>query len=61
MLALDPAPITLPLYSSKVLAGLPDPAEEHMEKRLDPSEFLIDRKDSTFFVTIQGYSMIDAG
>lgn len=54
-------PIALPLYSSKVSAGLPDPAEEHVERRLDPSEFLIDRKDSTFFVTIQGYSMIDAG
>jgi len=59
--ALDSAPIVLPLFSSKVSAGLPDPADEHVEKRLDPSEFLIDRKDSTFFVTIQGYSMIDAG
>jgi DNA polymerase V len=53
--------ISLPLYSSKVSAGLPSPADEHVEKRLDPSEFLIDRKDSTFFVTIQGYSMMDAG
>lgn len=57
----DAAPIPLPLYSSKVSAGLPSPADEHVEKRLDPSEFLIDRKDSTFFVTIQGYSMMDAG
>jgi DNA polymerase V len=54
-------PTRLPLYGSKVSAGLPDPADEHIEKRLDPSEFLIDRKDATFFVTIQGYSMIDAG
>ena len=37
------------------------PAEEYVEKRLDPSEFLIDQKDATFFVTIQGYSMIDVG
>ncbi|NOT67107.1 MAG: translesion error-prone DNA polymerase V autoproteolytic subunit [Methylophilaceae bacterium] len=51
----------LPLYSSKVSAGFPSPAEEHVEKRLDPSEFLIDQKDATFFVTIQGYSMIDVG
>jgi DNA polymerase V len=55
------APIKLPLYSSKVSAGFPSPAEEHVEKRLDPSEFLIDQKDATFFVTIQGYSMIDVG
>ena len=53
--------IKLPLYSSKVSAGFPSPAEDHVEKRLDPSEFLIDQKDATFFVTIQGQSMIDVG
>lgn len=53
--------IKLPLYSSKVSAGFPSSAEEHVEKRLDPTEFLIDQEDATFFVTIQGYSMIDAG
>jgi DNA polymerase V len=59
--ALSLIPIKLPLYSSKVSAGQPSPAEEHIEKRLDPSEFLIDQKDTTFFVTIQGYSMMDVG
>lgn len=59
--ALSPQAISLPLYSSKVSAGFPSPAEEHVEKRLDPSEFLIDQKDATFFVTIQGFSMIDVG
>ena len=59
--ALNTTPIKLPLFLSKVPAGFPSPAEEHVEKRLDPSEFLIDQKDATFFVTIQGYSMIDVG
>ncbi len=59
--ALNAPSIKLPLYTSKVSAGLPSPAEEHIEKRLDPSEFLIDQKDATFFVTIQGYSMMDVG
>lgn len=59
--ALHTRSIKLPLYSSKVSAGFPSPAEEHVEKRLDPSEFLIDQKDATFFVTIQGYSMMDVG
>lgn len=59
--ALNAQSIKLPLYTSKVSAGFPSPAEEHVEKRLDPSEFLIDQKDATFFVTIQGYSMIDVG
>ena len=53
--------IKLPLYSSKVSAGVPSAAEDHVEKQLDPSEFLIDRKDTTFFVTIQGFSMMDVG
>jgi DNA polymerase V len=55
------APVSLPLYSSKVSAGFPSPAEEHVEKRLDPNDFLIDQQDATFFVTIQGYSMMDVG
>ena len=58
---LDAQRVSLPLYTSKVSAGFPSPAEEHVEKRLDPSEFLIDQKDATFFVTIQGQSMIDVG
>jgi len=58
---LNALPISLPLYSSKVSAGFPSPAEDHVEARLDPNEFLIDQKDATFFVTIQGYSMIDVG
>jgi DNA polymerase V len=58
---LNYAPMSLPLFSSKVSAGLPSPAEEHIEKRLDPNDFLIDQQDATFFVTIQGYSMMDVG
>ncbi|AFJ02861.1 Error-prone repair protein UmuD [Methylophaga frappieri] len=50
-----------PLFSSKVAAGFPSPADEYMEKRLDPNDFLIDNQDATFFVTIEGHSMIDAG
>ena len=53
--------ISLPLYSSTVSPGFPSPVEEHVEQRLDPSEFLIDQKHATFFVTIQVLSMIDAG
>ena len=59
--ALNAHAINLPLYSSKVSAGFPSPAEEHVEKRLNPNDYLIDQQDATFFVTIQGYSMIDVG
>lgn len=58
---LNRTPIGITLFNSKVPAGFPSPADDHVEKRLDPSEFLVDQVDSTFFVTIMGYSMIDAG
>ena len=51
----------LTLFGSKVPAGFPSPADDHLEKRLDANEFLIDQQDATFFVTIQGESMINAG
>ncbi len=54
-------PTKIPLFSSKVAAGFPSPADDYVEKRLDVSEFLIDHAASTFFVTIQGQSMIDVG
>lgn len=59
--ALYASSVRLPLYSSKVSAGFPSPAEEHVEKRLDTNDYLIDQKDATFFVTIQGFSMMDVG
>ncbi|KQT41792.1 MULTISPECIES: LexA family transcriptional regulator [unclassified Methylophilus] len=53
--------LSLPLFQSKVPAGFPSPADDHVEKRLDPNEYLIDQADTTFFVTIQGESMIEVG
>jgi DNA polymerase V len=49
------------LYSSRVAAGFPSPADDHVEKRLDLNEYLIKQADATFFVRIKGESMIDAG
>ena len=54
-------PTRLPLFSTKVAAGFPSPADDYVEKRLDISEFLVDHAASTFFVTIKGESMIDVG
>lgn len=53
--------LRLPLFSSKVPAGFPSPAEEHVEARLDPTEYLVEQAEATFFVTIQGQSMIEVG
>jgi len=57
----DVQAVNLPLFQSKVPAGFPSPADDHIESRLDPNAYLIDQADSTFFVTIQGESMIEAG
>jgi DNA polymerase V len=59
--ALQLSQVKRPLFLSKVAAGFPSPADDHVEKRLDPNEFLIDQADATYFVTIHGYSMIDVG
>lgn len=55
------APVTLPLFSSRVQAGFPSPADDHIEKRLNLNDYLIKQADATFLVTISGLSMRDAG
>lgn len=51
----------LPLFSSKVRAGFPSPADDHVETRLDVGDYLVQQADATFFATIIGDSMKDAG
>lgn len=59
--AIEPISLALPLFTSKVRAGFPSPADDHIESRLDVSKYLIQQPDATFFVTITGDSMRDAG
>ena len=51
----------LPLYTTKVAAGFPSPADDHVEKRLSPSDYLVQNDSATFFVRVKGDSMVDAG
>jgi DNA polymerase V len=50
-----------PLYSSRVAAGFPSPADDFIEKHLDLNTHLIKHPASTFFVIASGESMKDAG
>ena len=50
-----------PLYTSKVAAGFPSPADDHVEQRLNPSDYLVENDTATFFVRVKGDSMIEAG
>lgn len=51
----------IPLFSEAVSAGFPSPAEDYIEQSLDLNELCIKRPAATFFVRVQGDSMIDAG
>ena len=51
----------LPLFSGKVAAGFPSPADDYVEKTLDLNELLVQKPAATFFVCAQGESMLGAG
>tara|TARA_B110000261_G_C13010991_1_gene328135 strand:+ start:362 stop:949 length:588 start_codon:yes stop_codon:yes gene_type:complete len=53
--------VFIPIFSSRVQAGFPSPADDHLEDRLDLNKHLIHHQESTFFVRAQGESMINAG
>lgn len=50
----------LPLFSMSVSAGAPAPADDAVEETLDLSRMLVKRPSSTFFVRVEGESMVDA-
>ena len=56
-----PHVLPLPLFSGKVAAGFPSPADDYVEKNLDLNELLIQKPAATFFVRAQGESMLGAG
>lgn len=44
-----------------VVAGFPSPAEQYTEPPLDLNEYLVKRPAATYFVTVEGDSMVGAG
>ena len=57
----QPGVLFLPLFSGKVAAGFPSPADDYVEKSLDLNELLVQKPAATFFVRAQGESMLGAG
>ena len=53
--------VSKPKVSGSVVAGFPSPAEQYQELPLDLNELLVKRPAATFFVRVQGNSMIGAG
>ncbi|MCK4917150.1 MAG: translesion error-prone DNA polymerase V autoproteolytic subunit [Candidatus Omnitrophica bacterium] len=50
-----------PLFAASISAGFPSPADDFIDRKLDLNEFLIKHPASTFFVKVEGDSMIGAG
>ncbi len=51
----------LPLFVARISAGFPSPADDFIDKKLDLNEFLIKHPAASFFVRVEGDSMINAG
>jgi DNA polymerase V len=53
--------LALPLFSSRVRAGFPSPADDFIDRALDLNEFLIKKPSATFFAWAEGDSLRDIG
>lgn len=51
----------LPLFSHKVVAGFPSPADDNIEQGLDLNQYLVKRPETTFLLKVQGDSMKKVG
>lgn len=58
---LSPHSHRLPLYEHKVAAGFLSPAEDYLDMALDLNEHLIKNPATTFYVRVEGDSMLGAG
>ncbi|MFA6163840.1 MAG: translesion error-prone DNA polymerase V autoproteolytic subunit [Methylobacter sp.] len=56
-----PTLVDLPLFASKIPAGFPSPADDHLEATIDLNQQYVRHPAATFFVRVQGHSMIGAG
>ncbi|MBY0269216.1 MAG: translesion error-prone DNA polymerase V autoproteolytic subunit [Burkholderiales bacterium] len=51
----------LPLCAGRAAAGFPSPAADHIDQRLDLTEYLVLHPEATFFLRVKGDSMTGAG
>ena len=51
----------LPLATERISAGFPSPADDYIDTGIDLNEELIKHPTSTFFLRVNGHSMINAG
>lgn len=51
---------SFPLYACKISAGFPSPADDYLESNLNLNQYLIKHPAATFFLRVEGDSMIGA-
>lgn len=51
----------IPMFGSRPQAGFPSPGDDQIEKILDINDLVVKNPASTFFVRVEGDSMIGAG
>lgn len=56
-----PVSCLLPLFSDRVPAGFPSPAQDYVEAELDLNDYCIRHPSATYFLRASGNSMCDAG
>ena len=59
--AVGAPPLSLRRFTSRVAAGFPSPADDHLESPLDLNAHLVAHPAATFVVRVQGDSMSGAG
>lgn len=59
--AVETPPLPLRRFTSRVAAGFPSPADDHLETPLDLNAHLVAHPAATFVVRVQGDSMAGAG
>jgi DNA polymerase V len=52
--------LLLPYFKTAVQAGFPSPALDYVEERIDLNKLLIKHPSATFFIPVEGDSMIGA-
>ena len=51
----------LPVYASRVPAGIPEDSDDHVEKTIDLNSLLVRNPKDTFLLRVSGDSMMEAG
>ncbi|MBS3741462.1 MAG: translesion error-prone DNA polymerase V autoproteolytic subunit [Candidatus Cloacimonetes bacterium] len=51
----------IPVYKVEISAGFPSPASDYIESTLDINKLLIKNPSATFFLRVEGNSMVNAG